>query len=95
MVGYIGSAKTGDNINQLFYKVACDLSGVKVTQAQIDAQQSYVAVDMSQKQEDDIKKKQQNRDIEKFLNSNRREELDPVSKLQQAKADESKMCNIF
>ena len=33
MVGYIGSAKTGDNINQLFYKVAADLSGVKVTQA--------------------------------------------------------------
>ena len=31
MVGYIGSAKTGDNINQLFFKAAADLSGVKVS----------------------------------------------------------------
>jgi len=33
MTGYIGSAKTGDNINQLFFKAAADLSGVKVSQA--------------------------------------------------------------
>ena len=39
----MGSAKTGDNIHQLFYKAAADLSGVKVSQGQIDAQQSYVA----------------------------------------------------
>ena len=31
MTAYIGSAKSGDNINQLFYKAAADLSGVKVT----------------------------------------------------------------
>lgn len=37
MSGYIGSAKTGDNIFQMFYKAAADLSGVKVTTAQIEA----------------------------------------------------------
>ena len=30
---YIGSAKTGDNINQLFFKAAADLTGTQVTQA--------------------------------------------------------------
>ena len=35
--GYIGSAKTGDQVNQLFYKIAADLAGVKVTKAQIDS----------------------------------------------------------
>ena len=37
MEPYIGSAKTGDQINQLFFKVAADLAGVKVTQAQIES----------------------------------------------------------
>lgn len=40
---YLGSAKTGDQINQIFFKAAADLSGVKVTQAQIDSQQNYNA----------------------------------------------------
>ena len=40
---YIGSAKTGDQINQIFFKVAADLAGVKVTKAQIEAQQNYNA----------------------------------------------------
>ena len=38
MDAYIGSAKTGDQINQMFYKIAADLAGVKVTRAQIEAQ---------------------------------------------------------
>jgi len=29
----MGSAKTGDQVNQVFYKIAADLSGVKVTRA--------------------------------------------------------------
>jgi len=29
----MGSAKTGDQINQIFFKVAADLAGVKVTKA--------------------------------------------------------------
>jgi len=33
MTPYIGSAKTGDVIYQMFYKCAADLSGVKVSQA--------------------------------------------------------------
>ena len=37
MEPYIGSAKTGDQINQMFYKCAADLAGVKVTKAQIEA----------------------------------------------------------
>lgn len=36
MSEYAGSAKTGDQVNQLFYKIAADLAGVKVTKAQID-----------------------------------------------------------
>ena len=31
--GYVGSAKTGDQVNQVFYKLAADLAGVKVTKA--------------------------------------------------------------
>lgn len=31
MQEYVGSAKTGDQVNQLFYKIAADLAGVKVT----------------------------------------------------------------
>ena len=38
MEPYMGSAKTGDQINQLFYKVAADLAGVKVTKEQVEAQ---------------------------------------------------------
>ena len=37
MEAYVGSAKTGDQINQMFYKIAADLAGVKVTRAQIEA----------------------------------------------------------
>lgn len=43
MQGYVGSAKTGDQINQIFYRVAADLAGVKVTKAQVDSQQNYIA----------------------------------------------------
>ena len=31
MDAYLGSARTGDQINQIFYKVAASLAGVKVT----------------------------------------------------------------
>ena len=41
MTGYVGSAKTGDQVNQVFYKLAADLSGVKVSKGQIEAQQNY------------------------------------------------------
>ena len=41
ITGYVGSAKTGDQINQVFYKLAADLAGVKVTKGQIEAQQNY------------------------------------------------------
>ena len=41
MEGFIGSTKTGDQINQMFFKIAADLAGVKVTKAQIEAQQNY------------------------------------------------------
>jgi len=44
MPSHVGSAKTGDQVNQLFYRIAADLAGVKVTKAQIEAQQSYTAV---------------------------------------------------
>ena len=37
MQGYIGSAKTGDKIYQLFFKLAAELAGVKITKAQIEA----------------------------------------------------------
>ena len=33
MESYIGSAKTGDQINQMFFKIAADLAGIKVTAA--------------------------------------------------------------
>ena len=35
---YVGSAKTGDQVNQLFFKLAADLAGFKVTKAMLDAQ---------------------------------------------------------
>ena len=41
MTPYLGSAKTGDQVFQMFYKLAADLSGVKVTKAQVEAQQRY------------------------------------------------------
>ena len=43
LTGYMGSAKTGDQVNQIFYKVAADLAGVQVSKAQVDAQQNYKA----------------------------------------------------
>ena len=33
MQGYIGSAKTGDKIYQMFFKLAAELAGVKITKA--------------------------------------------------------------
>ena len=35
MDAYIGSAKTGDQLSQAFYKIAADLSDIKVSKAQI------------------------------------------------------------
>ena len=43
MLGYIGSAKTGDKIYQMFFKLAADLAGVQISKAQMEAQQSYWA----------------------------------------------------
>ncbi len=37
MLGYIGSAKTGDKIYQMFFKLAADLAGVKISKAQMEA----------------------------------------------------------
>ena len=33
MQAYVGSAKTGDRVNQMFFKLAAELAGVKVTKA--------------------------------------------------------------
>lgn len=33
MDAFVGSAKTGDQLNQLFFKLAAELAGVKVTKA--------------------------------------------------------------
>ena len=38
---YIGSAKTGDQLSQAFYKVAADLADIKVSTSQIEAQSIF------------------------------------------------------
>ena len=39
--GYFVSAKTGDNLNGVFLKIAADLSGVQITKGQLDSQQVF------------------------------------------------------
>ena len=41
------------------------------------------------------KQNKQSREMENFLNSNKIKELTPEEKLEQAKNNESKMCQIF
>ena len=51
-IGTQGSAKTGDEINQIFFRVAADLAGVKVSKAQIEAQQIYKPIQKTHDQND-------------------------------------------
>ena len=40
------SAKTGDQINTCFYKVACDLAGIQLTKPLIEVTQKHVVAEI-------------------------------------------------
>ena len=86
---YIGSAKTGDHINQMFFKACADLAGVKVTRSQIEEQQYY-------RVESKTKKKRNKRNEDMARQLGKVKELTPEEKIaQERKKDESSTCNIF
>ena len=47
------SAKTGDQINTCFYKIACDLAGIQVTKPLMEVTQKTIVAEIVQHKQND------------------------------------------
>ena len=50
---YFVSAKTGENINSMFYKIAADLANISITKAEIDANSKVISAPIINHQQHD------------------------------------------
>ena len=66
----------------MFFKVAADLAGVKVTQKQIEAQQNYIASSAAAAEKMKSDQNAQNKNMTDYLNSGLMQELTPIEKIE-------------